>query len=470
MQVRTAEDLTPIPYGHLPAMIDVLSIGKSHAIVEALVRSPQLRRLFVISDHANPGLKDRAHDLRVGKTADPRVVVDYAKEAKPDFAIVGSEEPLSEGVADALAQIGIPCVGPRKATARLEYSKSFTRELLAKYGIAGNPRYRIFHQRDGIEDYLRTQPSFVIKPDGLTGGKGVKVFEEHFHRIEEAVQYCDELFANDHEAVVIEERLDGEEFSFQSFFDGRHIAHMIPVQDHKRAYDGDKGPNTGGMGSYSCADHLLPFLTPDDVAQAADINRQVGEALFKETGQEYKGILYGGFMRTRDGLRVIEYNCRFGDPEVMNVLSVLETDFIDICKGIIDGSLDTLTVKFRHQATVCKYIVPAGYPDKASMVKDGRVDVSAILNSPDLDRRLRIFYAAVNENDGTITLTNSRSLAVVGIAETLFEAEKIAEAAASSIKGPVFHRKDIGTSQLIQKHIDHMNRITGEERRQRAAS
>jgi phosphoribosylamine---glycine ligase len=175
-------------------------------------------------------------------------------------------------------------------------------------------------------------------------------------------------------------------------------------------------------------------------------------------------------MRTRDGLRVIEYNCRFGDPEVMNVLSLLETDFIDICKVIIDGSLDALTVKFRHQATVCKYIVPAGYPDKASMVKDGRVDVGAILDSPDLDRRLRMYYAAVNDNDGTITLTDSRSLAVVGIADTLFEAEKIAEAAASSVKGPVFHRKDIGTSQLIQKRIDHMNRITGEERRQRAAS
>jgi phosphoribosylamine-glycine ligase len=157
---------------------------------------------------------------------------------------------------------------------------------------------------EGIADYLQTMESFVVKPDGLTGGKGVKVFGEHLHSVAEAVEYCAELFAAGQPAVVIEERLDGEEFSFQSFFDGKHIVHTIPVQDHKRVGVGDAGPNTGGMGSYSCADHLLPFLTRDHIQQAGEINRLVGEAVSRKIGEEYKGILYGGFMLTKDGLRV----------------------------------------------------------------------------------------------------------------------------------------------------------------------
>jgi phosphoribosylamine--glycine ligase len=451
-------------------MTDTLVVGKSNPIVEALARSPKRRRLYVISDHANPGLKNMADDVMVGMTKDPKVVVDYAKQVKPDFAVIGSEEPLEQGVADALEAIGIPCVGPKKRTAALEYSKAFTRELLSKYGIPGNPKYQIFRNFDNLEEYLRTLDTYVIKPDGLTGGKGVKVFGEHFSTLAQATAYCKELFEVGHKAVIIEERLDGEEFSFQSFFDGKHIAHTIPVQDHKRALDDDKGANTGGMGSYSCADHLLPFLTREDVAEAENINRLVGEALLKETGQEYKGILYGGFMITRDGLRVIEYNSRFGDPEVMNVLPLLENDFVDVCQAIIDGTLDRLNIQFRRQATVCKYLVPRGYPDKSAMTNGGSIDVSAVGQSPELGNKLRMYYAAVDEDQGKITLSDSRSLAFVGIADTLFEAERIAEAAASSVKGPVFHRRDIGTSQLIQKRVDHVNQLMGREKRRRATA
>jgi phosphoribosylamine-glycine ligase len=153
--------------------------------------------------------------------------------------------------------------------------------------------------------------------------------------VDEAIRYCAELFDLGQPAVLIEERLEGEEFSYQSFFDGKHIAHTIPVQDHKRAKEGDSGPNTGGMGSYSCADHLLPFLSRDHVLEAGEINRHVAETASKEIGEEYKGILYGGFMLTKDGLRVIEYNARFGDPEVMNVLPLLQTDFVEVCRAII---------------------------------------------------------------------------------------------------------------------------------------
>jgi phosphoribosylamine--glycine ligase len=229
---------------------------------------------------------------------------------------------------------------------------------------------------------------------------------------------------------------------------------MVVVQDHKRAGEGDTGPNTGGMGSYSCEDHRLPFLLPGHVAEASAINAAVARALRKETGQKYKGILYGGFIATRDGIRLLEYNARFGDPETMNVLSVLETDFVDICEAIIEEKLHELPIKFQRKATVCKYVVPEGYPE--TPVKGARIDLSAV---PKESPSFRMYKAAVVERDGELFMTGSRAIAFVGIGGTLADAERIAEQAASSVKGPVFHRRDIGTPDLIQKRLTHMKHL-----------
>jgi phosphoribosylamine---glycine ligase len=442
--------------------------GRLDAIAEALLKSVGPVDLYILSEVNNPGLAKKAKRVIYPvKTEDRHAVAKIVCEISPDFVVIGPEEPLAAGVVDELRKFGIPCVGPTQKLAQLETSKSFTRELLRKYGIPGNPKYRVFRSLDGIAEYLKTMDSFVVKPDGLTGGKGVKVFGEHIHSVGEAVGYCAEIFESEQPAVVIEEKLDGEEFSFQSFFDGKHIVHTIPVQDHKRAKDGDTGPNTGGMGSYSCADHLLPFLTRDQVQEAGEINRLVGEAVSREIGEEYKGILYGGFMLTKDGLRVIEYNARFGDPEVMNVLPLLQADFVEVCKAIIHGTLDELTVRFKHQATVCKYVVPEAYPGKS--IRQDAIKLDAATRVPGLGERLRMYYAAVGEKDGKLYLTGSRAVAFVGIANTLFEAEKIAEEAASLVEGPVFHRRDIGTAELIQKRVDHMRRLQGYLPHHRAA-
>jgi phosphoribosylamine--glycine ligase len=442
--------------------------GRLDAIAEALVNSASPVDLYILSEVNNPGLEKKAKKvINPVKTDDRYEVAKIVREINPEFVVIGPEEPLAAGVVDELRKFGIGCVGPTQKLAQLETSKSFTRELLTKYGIPGNPKYRVFRSLEGIAEYLQTMSSFVVKPDGLTGGKGVKVFGEHIHSVDESVRYCVEIFDSGQPAVVIEEKLDGEEFSFQSFFDGKHIVHTIPVQDHKRAKDGDTGPNTGGMGSYSCADHLLPFLTRDHVQEAGDINRLVGEAVSREIGEEYKGILYGGFMLTKDGLRVIEYNARFGDPEVMNVLPLLQADFVEVCKAIINGTLDALTVRFKHQATVCKYVVPEAYPGKS--IRQDEINLDAVAKVPGLGERLRIYYAAVSKKDGKLYLTGSRAVAFVGIADTLFEAEKIAEEATSSVKGPVFHRRDIGTTELIQKRVDHMHRIEGHLPHHRAA-
>lgn len=382
-------------------------------------------------------------------------VLRRAREERPDFVMVGPEDPLAAGVVDALQdELGIPCIGPTQSLARLESSKAFTRELLVKHQIPGNPEFKVFRTLNGIEGYLKKLGGYVVKPDGLTGGKGVKLSDAHLFSIADAVNYCGELLREGHPAVVIEEKLDGEEFSLQSFCDGTHVVDMVVVQDHKRAWEGDTGPNTGGMGSYSCADHSLPFLLPRQVQEASAINAAMASALRAETGQKYKGILYGGFMATRDGIRLLEYNARFGDPETLNVLSLLKTDLVEICEAIIEESLHEAPVAFEKLATVCKYVVPEGYPENPA--KGKVIDLGAV---PVESEKLRVYHASVEEKEGQLFLSGSRAVALVGIGKDLEEAQAIAESAASAVRGPVFHRRDIGTRQLIEHRIAHMRAL-----------
>jgi phosphoribosylamine--glycine ligase len=424
--------------------------GRTSAVVDSLEKSGRLR--------------DRVRYLSSGKlgtTAESREKAraelrQKAKEFRPDFVVIGPEEPLADGWVDILQnELRIPCIGPTRRLSQLEASKSYTRELLQKHNIPGNPAFRAFKDSAGIELYLESLGQFAIKPDGLTGGKGVKVSDVHLFSVREALAYCEELFREGHQAVVIEEKLDGEEFSLQSFADGLTVKHMPIVQDHKRVGIGDTGPNTGGMGSYSWNDGSLPFLTQEDVESAQAINADVIKALHDdEVGEAYKGILYGGFIATRNGIRLIEYNVRFGDPEALNVLSLLQTDFVDICEAIIHQKLAGLEIAFSKQSTVCKYIVPDGYPD--SPAKNAEVDLSRL---PKASESLRIFEAAIEGREGKKFLTGSRAIALVGIADQIDLAEKIAEEAARSIGGPVYHRPDIGSRELIQSKIDHMDRL-----------
>jgi phosphoribosylamine-glycine ligase len=203
------------------------------------------------------------------------------------------------------------------------------------------------------------------------------------------------------------------------------------------------------MGTYSDTNHSLPFLTDDDISQAHSINLATAKALKDKFDDSYKGILYGGFMATATGVKLIEYNVRFGDPEAMNVLSLLESDFIELCHSIVDGTLGSVEVQFKKKATVCKYAVPEGYPDNP--VKGEPIEISRIEN-PD-----NLFFASVESSNGQLVESGSRTIAVIGIADSISEAEKIAEKEVSLILGPLFHRTDIGTDAVIQKRIEHMN-------------
>ena len=432
----------------------ILVIGsgaREHAIVRALDRSHQEKEIFCLASNMNPGIAALCDELLIGNFNDPDFVVNYTNEIGATLAIIGPENPLENGVADALLGVKVKVVGPKKDLAKLETSKAFTRDLLREYNIPGGPQYQTFNSLAGVTEFLNVLgENYVVKYDGLAGGKGVKVSGEHLHSHDEALAYCQELTDKGSE-FVIEEKFIGEEFSLMSFCDGNTLKHMPAVQDHKRAYEGDTGPNTGGMGTYSDANHSLPFLTENDIVEAHQINTQTAKAVKDKFGEGYQGILYGGFMATASGVKLIEYNARFGDPEAMNVLSLLESDFIEICNGITDGTLENLDVKFQNKATVCKYAVPEGYPN--SPVKNEQINVSKIEN-PD-----GLFYASVDIQNGKLVEAGSRTVAVVGVADSISNAENIAEKEVSAIAGPLFHRSDIGTDMVIQKRINHMKSI-----------
>ena len=439
-------------------MSNILLIGngaREHAIAEAIMRSPQNPRLFSFMKSNNPGIASLSEKIKIGSYSDLDAITGFAKENKIDFAVIGPEDPLNNGVVDALAKADVPSVGPTKSLARLETSKSFTRNLVNKYKISGNPKYKVFLAMDGVEKFLNELEGIVLKPDGLTGGKGVMVQGDHFSTKKEALKLCEQILGGG-SSVIVEEKFDGEEFSLQCLCDGKTVVGTPLVQDHKRRFDGDKGPNTGGMGSYSLPDHSMPFLKSSDIEAGLEITRQVAAALSKETGSPYKGIMYGGFIATKNGVKLLEYNARFGDPEAMNILPLLKTDFVEICWHVIDGTLDKIKIEFEHKATVCKYVVPKSYglpadhPDAAS--SKAKIEVGNV-------GKARLYYSSVDKKDDGLYLSSSRAIGIVGIADTLEEARNITAEGVKAVKGPVAYREDIGTDTLIQKRIDHMQKI-----------
>jgi phosphoribosylamine--glycine ligase len=413
----------------------------------------------------NPGIMNLSEGTRVMKITDPQAVSDYARQMSVELAIVGPEAPLVNGVVDSLMKQGVGCVGPTRVLASLEGDKAFCRDLLNKYRIPGNPLYRVFSEPDSVESFLRSAGPVAIKPAGLTGGKGVKISGQDLPTKESELEYAREILRNKTGGVgkiVVEERLEGEEFSLQAFLDGRS-AHVMPlVQDHKRAYENDLGPNTGGMGSYSDSNHLLPFVSQSDCELGSHIMSEVVHALRKETGEEYRGVLYGQFMLARNAdeerpsPKLIEFNCRFGDPEAMNVLPILseETDFLEVCERIANSSLSSKHVSFQKKATVCKYLVPGTYPGSITSNEIVEVNERAIVDSGAL-----LFFGSVDVKDGHVVTTSSRTIAVTGIGHTIDAAERISESATLLVKGPVRHRRDIGTAELIEKRIEHVRSL-----------
>ncbi len=435
----------------------VTSSARGHALAEALHRSAHKPEVIHCCPNRNPGIRKIAAEQHVLDIMNFPAILEIAKKTKPDFAVIGPDDPIGSGLADALETIGIKSFAPKKSLARIESSKGFARELMKKNGIDASPKFRVFTDADetAIRSYIEKDlgGDYVVKYDGLRGGKGVKVSGAHLASVDEGVAYALEC-VKEGGRVVIEEKLIGVEFSLLSFVSGTATKDMPPVQDHKPAYEGDTGPNTGGMGTYTDANHSLPFLTDADIKAASEINKRVAAALQKECGAPFTGILYGGFIAVKNGIRVIEYNARFGDPEALNLLPLLETDFVDVCKAVIDGTLDTLNVHFARKATVCKYIVPRSYPE-AKTEKGQPVTFPKALPA-----NARVYFGDVAEDEqGGLHLGGSRTAGIVGIGDSIAEAEALAQSLCEQVQGPVRFRKDVGTKALIEKRIETMKRL-----------
>jgi len=418
--------------------------GREHAIARALADSDA--DLYACAGNRNPGIARLAEGFETLETTNPSAVTAYADEVEATIAIVGPEGPLEAGVADALDDADVYAFGPRAEEARIETDKAFQRRFMERHDVPGCPDFETFEDMEAacryIDDY---DGDLAVKPAGLTGGKGVRVIGDQV-TAEEAKQYIREA---DYDRIVLEERLVGEEFTVQALVANGDLRVTPAVQDHKRAYEGDQGPNTGGMGSYSDADLHLPFMTESDYMDAVDVLRAIVEAL-----EDYKGVLYGQFMLTDEGVNVVEFNARFGDPEAMNTLPVLSTDFLSVLRAARDGdSLPSLT--FRPKATVCKYAVPEGYPTDPTAGAKVTIDEDSAGDA-------LLFYASVDEREDGIYTTTSRSYAVVGVADTITEAEEIAEDALHRAGTEGLQvRHDIGTADLVQRRIDHMNELRG---------
>ena len=433
-------------------MVGILLIGsgaREVAIARKIKESSYSTLLYCVASTTNPQIKNLSEQYFEQSPSEISSVLRSIKGLAINLAIIGPENPLEVGLVDALEEVGIPCVGPKKDVAKIETSKSFARNILDRCSPEMNPERKEFFSIDGVEDFLQhLNGEYVIKYDGLMGGKGVKISGEHLLSIEESLAYANSIVSGGG-SFLVEEKFLGEEFSLMSFCDGITCAHMPLVQDHKRAFDGDVGPNTGGMGTYSFANHSLPFLSEKDVLEAQQVNERVMLELYKQTGQRFRGVLYGGFMLTKSGVKVIEYNARFGDPEAMNVLSILETDFLDICSAIVSGSIADLKISFKNEATVCKYAVPNGYPNNPNKNFD------VVCNPSDSN----LYLAAVQKKAGGIIATGSRAAAYVGTNKEIAVAEKVAERGICGVEGDLFHRKDIGTKKLIDFRIRNMRTL-----------
>jgi phosphoribosylamine--glycine ligase len=428
--------------------------GREHAMALALCRRPERDSLYVYASHHNPGIDRLATATTIGSLADAPAIIAFFSAHAVDVVAVGPEAPLMAGVVDALREAGIPTVGANQSQARIESDKHFMRQLMAKYVPWGSPGWQLVHSREEARDFIGQVGEVAVKPTGLTGGKGVQVMGTQLKTLEAALAYIDEWLAQDG-AVLLEERLVGEEFSRMVFASDGTIVSIPVAQDFKYAYAGDQGLMTGGMGSYTMAGGSMPFLTAQDLEQADRLMQQVIQALGEESGASYRGVLYGQFMVTAKGIRVIEFNARLGDPEAINVMTLLEGDPAQVFLEIARGQLSAADVRFARRASLVKYLVPAEYPEQT--IKGRRF---AFDPAPLEAAGFQVIFASVQAAEGLWATLGSRTLAVVGLGEhpgVLCEGMEslLADLQPQGLR----HRADIGSRELIEGKAARMDAL-----------
>lgn len=417
--------------------------GREHAIITALSRSPKVDKLYAAP--GNGGISTLAECFPV-KATDIEGITELAKKLNPDYVFVAPDDPLVLGMVDKLNEAGFKTFGPKANAAILEGSKVFSKALMKKYGIP-TAEYETFTDADKAIAYIKEKNSYpaVIKCDGLALGKGV-IIAEDFEQAENAVKsmLLDGKFGKSGSEIVIEEYLTGPEVTVLAFTDGKTVKPMISSMDHKRAYDNDKGLNTGGMGTIA----PNPLYTPEKQAECMEkIFLPTIKAMEKE-GRPFKGCLYFGLMLTPKGAKVIEYNCRFGDPETQVILPLLETDLVDIMEAIWEERLAGLDVKWSDKACACVVMASGGYPEKYETGKEiGGLDEKGQCVAADTDAY--VYHAGTKLDNGKFLTAGGRVLGVTSTADTLKEALDKSYAAVKSITFEKAHyRTDIGKKAL----------------------
>ena len=414
--------------------------GREHAIIKKLKESPKVTELFAAP--GNGGIAEDAVCVDI-KATDVDAIVDFATKEKMDYVVVAPDDPLVLGMVDALAEKGIPAFGPRKLAARIEGSKAFSKDLMKKYGIP-TAEYEVFEDATRAMEYIQSKGKYpvVIKADGLALGKGVLICETE-QQAQDGLKSMleDKIFGNSGSRVVVEEFLTGPEVSVLSFTDGKTIKPMVSSMDHKRALDGDKGLNTGGMGTIA----PNPYYTPEVAQQCMD---EIFLPTIRAMEQEdcpFTGCLYFGLMLTPNGPKVIEYNCRFGDPETQVVLPLLQGDLLEIMLATTNGTLEQTPVEFAQSSAACVILASGGYPQKYAT---GKI-ISGLEKGQLANKSALVYHAGTKQTPEGLATSGGRVLGVTAVADTLQQAIQKAYTAAENISFEGMHfRKDIGQRAL----------------------
>ncbi len=418
--------------------------GREHAVIRKLKENPEISRIYALP--GNGGIARDAECVPIA-AKDIASIVTFATTNEIDYAVVTPDDPLVLGCVDALEEVGIPCFGPRSEAAIIEGSKVFAKNLMKKYNIP-TAKYEVFTDMDAALRYLDTAPvPTVIKADGLALGKGVLIAqtrEEAREAVREMMQ--EKKFGHSGDQIVIEEFLEGPEVSVLSFTDGRTIVPMISSMDHKRAGDNDTGLNTGGMGTVA----PNPCYTPEVAARCMEEIFLPTVAAMNAEGRTFKGCLYFGLMITKDGPKVIEYNCRFGDPETQVVLPLLESDLFTVIRAVTDGRLDEVEVRFSDKNACCVILASKGYPE--------HYEKGFSLEIPD-EIRDQVYVAGAAVRDGRLVTNGGRVVGCTAVADTLEAAIHDAYVLADQVHFEnSFCRRDIGRRALAAASVQSANR------------
>jgi phosphoribosylamine--glycine ligase len=459
----------------------VVSYGsREAAMIDSFSRSSNYKvEIYVADKQKNPFnvKKAKEHvvipDLNIQQIS--KFVTNHKNEI--DFGIVGPEKPIIEGIRDLVEKkAGVPIICPTKAFA-IEASKVLQRRLLKKVAPEANPKFKVFDPKDykslssakrDLYAWLdRFQNQVAVKPDIPVAGKGVGIWGDHFNSREELFDHF--LSNYEHGAVIVEEKLEGEESSFQAFCDGKRLVPLPETRDYKRAFDDDKGPNTGGMGSYKDSSDFLPFMNVDDKEKERElVNKLFTELRKKGTNTDLRGIpFYDAFIHTREGPKLLENNSRPGDPEIQNILPLLQDDFVDVCYRMLEGNLSRINVDTK--ASVVTYKAPPSYGGYESVfpqrIEENEIDTPVdLIEAEKLSEKhrenMRIYPACLELRNSEIHALSSRAVCVVGIGSDIEAAREISVEGLKAIKGGgLWYRKDIASKEHIAKSIEHMNSL-----------